>query len=363
MTRTASPPRTAEPMIDLRSDTVTRPTAVMLATIVDADLGDDVMGEDPTVAALESRCAELLGKEAGLLVPSGTMANQIAVMALTRRGDEVVVLPGSHIHELETGALATLSQVQPRVVAQAGPVPSVDEVVAAIRPTDPDAVQAPETGLVCLENAYDLNAGRVLPVALTEQIAHHAHAAGIPVYLDGARIFNAAAALGEDPAALCRPVDAVMVCLTKGLGAPVGSVLCGDAELIRQARKLRQRLGGGMRQAGIIAAPALHALGHHLDRIPEDHQRAQRLATGLARLDGVHVDPDAVRTSIVAISIDPDVGVPAVRFAAALRQHGVLAKVIGPDRLRMITHLQVDDDAVDRVLQAVGAVLERGAAA
>jgi threonine aldolase len=350
-------------MIDLRSDTVTLPTAAMLATIADADLGDDVMGEDRTVAELESRCAELLGKQAGLLVPSGTMANQVAVMALTRRGQEVVVLPGSHIQELETGALATLSQVQPRVVDQAGPVPTVAEVLAALRPADTDAVQAPETGLVCLENAYDLNAGRVLPVELIEQIAHHSHAAGIPVYLDGARLFNAAAALGVDPAALCRPVDAVMVCLTKGLGAPVGSVLCGDAELIRQARKLRQRLGGGMRQAGIIAAPALHALRHHLDRIPEDHRRAHRLATGLARLAGVHVDPDAVRTSIVALRIDPDVGLPAVRFAAALREHGVLAKVIGPDRLRMITHLQVDDEAVDQVLEAVGAVLRRDGAA
>lgn len=344
-------------MIDLRSDTVTMPTAAMLATIAEADLGDDVMGEDPTVARLERRCARLVGKPAGLLVPSGTMANQIAVMALTRRGQEVVVLPGSHIQELETGALATLSQVQPRVVDQAEPVPTVEEVVAALRPADPGAVQAPETGLVCLENAYDLNAGHVLPADLIEQIADRAHAAGIPVYLDGARLLNAAAALGEDPAALCRSVDGVMICLTKGLGAPVGSVLCGGVEFIRVARKLRQRLGGGMRQAGVIAAPALHALDHHVDRLPQDHRRARRLAIGLARRDGVQVDPDSVRISIVTMRIDPAVGMPAVPFAAALREHGVLAKVIGPDRLRMVTHLHVDDPAVDRVLEAVDAVL------
>lgn len=347
-------------VIDLRSDTVTLPSPAMLATISQAPLGDDVLGEDATVAELERRVAVLLGKEAGLLVPSGTMANQIAVMALTGRGQEVVLLAGSHLHELETGALATLSQVQPRVVQPAGPIPTADEVLAAVRPADVDALQVPETGLVALENTYDLNTGRVLPTALVEEIAERCQQLGLPVYLDGARILNAAAALGEDPAYLCAPVAAVMTCLTKGLGAPVGAVLCGDADLIRQARKLRQRLGGGMRQAGLIAAPAIYALDHHLDRIGEDNRRAHLLATRLADVPGIVVDPDEVESSIVPLRLPSDGGVNVSQFADALRGHGVLAKVVGPHRLRMVLHLQVEDAQLDEIVSAVaGAVRGR----
>lgn len=346
---------TGTTMIDLRSDTVTLPTEAMLASVATARCGDDVMGEDLTVAELERRVADLLGKEAGLLVPSGTMANQVAVMALTARGQEVVVLPGSHIHEMETGALATLSQVQPRVVATSGVLPTVAEVEAALRPADDDAVQRPETGLLCLENSYDLNAGRVLPVSLMDDLAAAARAHDIPTFLDGARVLNAAVALGESPARVCRPVDAVMLCLTKGLGAPVGSVLCGSEAFIRRCRKLRQRIGGGMRQAGVLAAPALYALDHHLDRLGQDHARAQVLARALAEIDGVHVDPDAVETSIVRIDLDPGRGT-AAEVAAALREQGVLAKVIGPHRLRMVTHLQIDDAAVEAAVSAMRAV-------
>lgn len=338
--------------IDLRSDTVTLPSPAMLARILKTPLGDDTMREDPTVTELEARFARLLGMEDALLVTSGTMANQVAVMTLTDRGDEVVVGPESHIYNLEASALAAIAQVQVRLAGSGPGVPLRQDIEEAVSVLEPGQVQPSPTGLICLENAYDLNAGRVLSVADHDRIIGMASELGIPVYLDGARIFNAAAALGVAVDRLCRGVTAVQVCLTKGLGAPFGSILAGTSDFVRTARRNRQRLGGGMRQAGIMAAPALYAMDHMMDQFTIDNRRARELAERLAPIDGLTVPLSAIDTNIIPLTITrEELSAPA--FAAKLGDAGVRVKVIGPQRVRMVTHVNITDAALERTETAV----------
>jgi threonine aldolase len=323
-------------MIDLRSDTVTRPTEAMRRAMAVADVGDDVFGEDPTVERLQGEVADRLGKEAALFVPSGTMANQIALLVHTRPGDEVVVSEGAHCAWYESGAGAAWAGVQ-FVVAGAGSMFDVDALDAAVKPR---VYYYPRTSLVALENTHNRGGGRVLPQPLVEAVAAHARSLGLAVHLDGARLFNAAVASGRPIAALAAPADTVSVCLSKGLGAPVGSLLVGDRARITAAHRFRKMLGGGMRQAGILAAAGLHALAHHVDRLADDHHHARLFADAAARSPGLAVQ--APETNIVMIDLPhPPASRPAEAFAARAKEAGVLVSVFGPTRLRAVTHLDV----------------------
>jgi len=340
-------------LIDLRSDTVTRPTAAMRAALAAAEVGDDVFGDDPTVRRLEAVAAQRLGKEAALLVPSGTMGNQLAIWAHSRRGQEVLCGRSSHVLEHEVGAAAVISAVTLVPLADPGGRIAPADVAAAIRTPD---LHHPETGLLCLESAH--SSGAVAPLAALEAPAARARQAGLAVHLDGARIFNAATCLGLPVERLAAVADTVMFCVSKGLGAPVGSLLCGPAELVGRARKGRKLLGGGMRQAGILAAAGLHALAHHVDRLAEDHRRAARLAEGLAALPGVAIDAACRDINMVWLTVDHPA--PPDRLVAGLAQHGV--QVLPPmhGRWRLVTHLNVDDAGIDRTVAAFRAVLAAG---
>jgi threonine aldolase len=335
--------------VDLRSDTVTRPTAGMRAAMAAADVGDDVYGEDPTAARLEARVAELLGKEAALFVPSGTMANQIALLLHCRPGDEVIVGAGTHCMEYESGGAAAWAGVQFAVVGEDGTF-DAETVRAAIRPA---ADWLPRSALVVLENTHNRGGGRVFPQAAAEAIGAAARAAGLRVHLDGARLWNASAATGVDVATLAAPADTVSVCFSKGLGAPVGSALAGPLDLVREARRLRKRMGGGMRQVGVLCAAALHALDHHRARLGEDHRNARLLAERLASVPGCVVDPAAVETNIVLV----DTRRPAVEVAARAAREGVLLSVFGPHRLRAVTHLDVDRAGILRAVEVLARAL------
>lgn len=339
--------------IDLRSDTETMPTAAMLQSVLTARLGDDILGEDPTVKELEALGAEMFGKEAAMLTVSGTQANQIAVMTLTERGQEVIVGDRTHIYNLEVAGLACLSQVQPRPIACPRGFYDPDLVAASIR--EP-GIQAARTGLICLENTYDLNRGYVMAPANIDAIGDLAHAAGIPVYMDGARILNAAAACGVGIRKLVAKTDAVQLCLTKGLAAPVGSLLMGTGAFIDKARWVRQRIGGGMRQAGIIAAPALVALRTMVDRLAEDHANAAFLAQGLHDLDPRLVDPAEVQTNVVTIDVSHlQAGPGAVPDRLAAR--GIKIKQVGPTAFRMICHNDISRPDLDLVLSVFAEIL------
>ena len=330
-------------MIDLRSDTVTRPTAAMRRAMADAEVGDDVYREDPTVALLEQRTAELVGKPAALFVPSGTMANQVALLCHTRPGDEVITGEGSHCAYYESGAGAAWSGVQFEQVGRGG-LFSAAELEAAIKPR---AYYCPNTSLVVVENTHNRAGGRVFPVAEVEAIVAVARREGLKLHLDGARLWNAATALGRPPAELCAGFDSVSVCFSKGLGAPVGSALCGDAATISAALRFRKMLGGGMRQAGILAAGALHALDHHRERLAEDHANARRLQEALAELAGVSVG--VVETNIVNV----DLPCAADRVVERAAQRQVLISAVGPRRLRLVTHLDVAGAAFEQALEAI----------
>lgn len=343
-------------MIDLRSDTVTSPTPAMRAAMAAAEVGDDVYEEDPTVRRLEELAARLLGKDAALFVPTGTMGNQIAIHLHTRPGSEVVLEARAHIFNFEMGAMAAWSGVIPRPVVTTDGLLAPEQVAAAIAP--PVSYRTP-TRLLCLENTHNLWSGLPMDAARTAALAAVAHARGIPVHLDGARIFNAAVALGTTAAALAAPCDTVMCCLSKGLAAPVGSLLAGPADLLREARRVRKLFGGGMRQVGVLAAPGIVALTEMVDRLAEDHVRARRLAEGLAALPGVEVDPARVRTNILVFRLAPAPGPepPAARFAAGLRARGILCIAFSAHELRMVTHVEVSDADVDAALAAAREVL------
>ncbi len=337
-------------MIDLRSDTVTLPTAAMRQAMASAEVGDDVYGEDPTVRKLEERAAELLGMEAALFVPSGTMGNQIAIACHTRPGQEVIVEAGSHIYNVELGTMARFSGVQPRALLGERGVFTAQEAAEAIRP---DLYYLSPTGLVCVENTHNAAGGRIWPLATAQEVLEVAHRRGIPVHLDGARILNAAVGLGISVQELVSGFDSAMFCLSKGLGCPVGSVLGGSREFIAQARRVRKALGGGMRQAGILAAAGLYALDHHVDRLALDHAHACLLAEGLASIPGLSLCPPD--TNIVIFEIERGSGADVL--CARLRQRGVLASPAGAGtssrKVRMVTHLGISRGDVERTVDLV----------
>jgi threonine aldolase len=343
-------------MIDLRSDTVTKPTPAMRRAMSEAEVGDDVYGEDPTVNRLQERAAEMFDKEAALFVPTGSMGNQIAVKLHTRPGEEVVIEERGHIYNYEMAAMAAVSGTLARPVksADGSGILRWEDVRAAIHANDAPYYVAP-TGLVALENSHNLAGGTLLTRERTAEICAGAHALDIPVHLDGARIFNAAAALSETVAALAAPCDSVMFCLSKGLGAPVGSMLLGSRAFIDEARAWRKLLGGGMRQAGVIAAAGLVALEESPKLLHLDHANARRLAEGVAGLPGVKIDPERVVTNIVIFDIE-GTGRTADDICARLHTRGVLASGFGSS-IRMVTHYDVSTADIDAAVKALRDVL------
>ncbi|MBI4414371.1 MAG: aminotransferase class I/II-fold pyridoxal phosphate-dependent enzyme [candidate division NC10 bacterium] len=342
-------------VIDLRSDTVTLPTEEMREAMRSAPLGDDVFGEDPTVNRLEEMAAAKLGKEAALLVPSGIMGNQVALLTHTRRGDEVVLEADAHIVHYESGAPAVLSGVMLRPLPGEHGLLAPEQIEAAVRTPD---IHTPPTTLICLENTHNLGGGSVYPLAALQAIAALARARGIPVHLDGARIFNAAAATGVPASAIAACADSVMFCLSKGLAAPVGSLLCGPAEFIARARRFRRMVGGAMRKAGVLAAAGIVALEKMVDRLEVDHANAKRLAAGLAKIPGVLLDAGRVQTNIIIFRLaPPQAAVPLVRALAA---EGVKALPVGPAAIRMVTHKDVGAADMDVAVAAVARHLSTG---
>ena len=338
-------------MIDLRSDTVTRPTPAMRKAMADAAVGDDVLGDDPTVAALEEAVAEVLGKPAAVYMPSGTMTNQSAIRAHTEPGDEIIVEAEAHAYYYESGAPAALSGVMCRLVSGNRGIFTAGQLRAALRPANP---HFPRTRLVCIENTHNRGGGSVWPVQTVAEVAQAAREAGLRLHLDGARLWNAAVAAGVPEHVYAACFDSVSVCFSKGLGAPVGSALAGEADFIARARRFRKQFGGGMRQAGIIAAGALYALRHHRRRLAEDHAHARRLAEALAGMAGIRLDPATVQTNIVVMQVTRGT---APEASAALRQAGVLVNATGPDTLRAVTHLDVSSADIDRAVECFRRVL------
>ncbi len=339
--------------IDLRSDTVTQPTPAMREAIANANVGDDVYGEDPTVIRLEAMAAERLGKEAAMLVTSGTQGNLAALLAHCQRGDEVILGDKSHTFLYEQGGMAALGGIVPHTLPnQPDGTLRLDEIEGAVRPDNP---HFPRTRLICLENTHNVCNGSPLSPAYTGAVAKIARAHGLRVHVDGARLFNAAAALDVDAADLVRDVDSVTFCLSKGLCAPIGSVLCGDAAFIAEARRARKVLGGGMRQAGFIAAAGIVALEQIAPRLGEDHARAQRLAESLVAIAGIEVSP--VHTNIVYFRLTDDVPLSAPEVQARLEAQNVLILARSARHFRAVTHYWIDDEAVGRTLAAVRSAL------
>jgi threonine aldolase len=339
-------------VVDLRSDTVTQPTPAMRQAMRDAEVGDDVYGEDPTVNRLQDMAAERLGKEAALLVVSGTMGNLVALLAHCGRGDEAIAGDASHTILYEQGGMAALGGIVPRPVHnQPDGTLLLEDIERAIRPEN---VHLPHTRLVCLENTHNTCGGTPLTAAYTAEVASLAHRRSIPVHLDGARIFNAAVALGVEARDLARDVDSVMFCLSKGLCAPVGSLLCGTADFIARARRMRKVVGGGMRQAGVLAAAGIVALEQIAGRLGEDHVRAKRLASALGEIPGVDVAP--VSTNIVFFSLTDDERTPA-QIEQEMAQRGVLLLGNIHGRYRAVTHYWIDDGGIDQAIEAAREVL------
>lgn len=342
-------------MIDLRSDTVTKPTPAMREAMAAAPVGDDVYGEDPTVNRLQAMAAALLGKEAALFVPSGIMANQLAIRVQTRPGDEVIVDSRAHIVKYEHGAAAALAGVQLHWIAGRRGILQPEQVEAAIRPQDPYTLQ---TRLICLENTHNSGGGSVYPLATIQGIRRIAQARGIPMHLDGARLFNAVTASGVAAAAYAQAFETVSFCLSKGLGAPVGSLIVSDRATVDRLRPLRRMYGGGMRQAGILAAAGIHALEHHLDRLKDDHAHARALAEALQRISTVTIDPQTVETNIVIFDVaDPSRGPGEI--LAALKAAGVLINNLGGTTYRAVTHLDVSGKDIEEAGRIFARILGR----
>lgn len=336
--------------IDLRSDTVTRPTDQMRRAMADAEVGDDVFMEDSTVNSLQEMAAERMGKEASLFVSSGTMGNLIAILAVCGRGDEVILGSLSHTFLFEAGGISALGSVHScQVPNQSDGTLRLEDVKAAIRAND---IHAPVTRQVVIENTHNRCGGVVLTPQYTRDLAELVHSRGLQMHLDGARIFNAAAALGVDVKELTAPVDTVTFCLSKGLCAPVGSVLCGSTSFIEKARRLRKQLGGGMRQVGILAAAGKVALTDMTSRLAEDHARAKRLAAGLSELNGFHLDTGSPFTNMLFGTLSDSVTGDARSIASALAAEGILVGVTGERRFRLVVHYWIDDQAVQDTLMA-----------
>ena len=338
-------------IVDLRSDTLTRPTPQMRRVMADAEVGDDVWRDDPSAAKLEARAAEVLGKDAALFVPSGTMANQIALLLHCRPGDEVIVGRGSHLRLYESGAGAAWAGVQFAEVGEGG-LFDPEELAAAIQSSD---YHAPRTRLVSLENTHNRGGGRVWPLAAMRAVTDAARERGLALHLDGARLWNASVALDTPERELAAPFETVSACFSKGLGAPVGSVIAGPAEAIGRALRLRKMLGGGMRQVGILCAAALFALDHHRSALADDHRRARALATGIASMSRARIALDSVETNIV---IFESTELPAAALCARLDEGGVRMAPVGPRHVRLVTHLDVDDAGVERALETLRALLD-----
>ncbi len=342
------------PIADLRSDTVTRPTPAMRRAIARAEVGDDVFGDDPTVLRLQELCAERLGKEAALLVPSGTMANQVALQSHTRPGDELILEQDSHLFLYEAAGYAALAGVSIWGLAGERGLVTADAVEAAIRPPA-GLSHFPETRLVWIENSHNRAGGTVYSVERLQEIATVARRHGLALHLDGARCFNAAVALGEPAERIAAPFDSVSVCLSKGLGCPVGSLVAGSRDFIRRAHRVRKRLGGGMRQAGVLAAAGIHALEHHVERLAQDHARARRLAEAWAALPGVEIDLEAVQTNMVYAHLGGS-GRSANEIVTGLRAAGVWVTATAPTTIRALTHLDVDERGIDAAIEAMRGV-------
>ncbi len=342
-------------IIDLRSDTVTHPTPEMREAMARAEVGDDVYGEDPTINRLEALGAEMVSKEAALFVPTGTMGNQVSIMAWTNRGDEIIVESNAHIFMYEAGGPAVLSGVQVRTVPGTRGAMDPEDVKAAIRPND---LHCPRTSLICLENTHNRSGGCVVPLENMKAIYGPAKEQGLAVHLDGARVFNAAAALGVDVRQITQYTDSVQFCLSKGLCAPVGSLVAGPEDFIDKARKARKILGGGMRQAGVLAAAGIVALEKMTKRLAEDHDKAQKLAKGLAEIPGLDIDMATVQSNMVMVETR-GTGMDASEFSALMKRYGVLFNSSTQYKVRMVTHNDVDfddmDEAIRRVKEALSA--------
>ena len=345
-------------VIDLRSDTVTRPTPAMRRAMAEAEVGDDVYAEDPTINRLQARAAEIFGREAALYFPSGSMANLTAIKTWTKPGTEVICEAQAHIYLYEMAAMCAIAGCMPNTVPAEGGVLSWDLIEPLIRP---HIYYRAQTALIELENTHNMHGGTVYPTPVVEDICDHAHAAGLPVHMDGARIFNAATALGKPVAEITKKLDSVMFCLSKGLGAPVGSMLVGSREFIDRARITRKLLGGGMRQAGVIAAAGLIALEETPKLLHLDHDNAKHLAQGLAKIPGISIDAKKVVTNILIFDVAPS-GQTAAEVVSALGKHGVLCGATGKTTIRMVTHFDVDRAAIDRALALIASVLTSRAA-
>lgn len=341
--------------VDLRSDTVTKPTPAMRKAMAEAEVGDDVFEEDPTVNLLQEKVADLLGKEASLFVPSGTMANQISIRTHTLPGDEVIIEADSHPVLSEVAAAAALSGVQFRTLHGNRGILKAEQIADAIRVPD---IHRPVSRLICLENTHNFGGGTIYPLDEIWRIREVADRFGLAMHLDGARLLNACVATGIPASEYARPFDSVSLCLSKGLGAPVGSMVAGGKDFIVRARKNRKMFGGGMRQVGILAAAGLYALEHHVERLAEDHFHARLLAQALAELPGVRVDPQEVETNIVIVDISPS-GMDPREAQAKLRDLGILVLPFGKGRLRAVTHLDVDRKGIERAIEAFRKIFGR----
>ena len=340
-------------MIDLRSDTVTRPSPAMREAIAQASVGDDVYGEDPTVNCLEVKAAQLLGKESALFVPTGVMANQLSLRLHTRPGDEVIVESSSHIIRYEGGSAAALSQVQLSCVQGDRGLLNLKSVQAALRPKD---VHNPLTAVLCLEQTHNAGGGTIYPLETIVKLTSWAKAQGLARHLDGARLFNAVVASEVSAAEYAQHFDTVSFCLSKGLGAPVGSLIVSTQANIEKLRRLRKMLGGGMRQAGILAAAGLYALEHNISRLKEDHRNAKQLALQLQQIPTVFVDPDLVETNIVIFEVVQSEH-STQELLQAFKEVGVLLNIVGDRTFRAVTHLDVGVDEIERVAKMLSSIV------
>jgi len=342
-------------LIDLRSDTVTQPTPAMRKVMAEAEVGDDVFGEDPTVNALQEKVAHLLGKEASLFVPSGTMANQLSIKSHTQPGDEVIIELSSHPYNFEGGAGAALSGIQFQCLKGVRGILDASQIEEAIRPDDH---HFPVTRLVCLENTHNRGGGSIYPLEKISEIYRLAKSKGLLLHLDGARLWNASMATGIKPEEYAQWADSVSVCLSKGLGAPIGSLVAGSKSFIDRVHRFRKMFGGGMRQAGIIAAAGIYALDHHIERLKDDHQNARRLAVGLKEFKGVSIDPKHVETNIVIFDVS-NTGMTGAQVSEAMKKEGVLIHAFSRTQIRLVTHLDITSEDIETALKAFEKILRR----
>jgi threonine aldolase len=343
-------------IIDLRSDTVTKPSPAMRRAMAEAEVGDDVYIEDPTVNRLQARAAEIFGREAGLFVPSGSMGNLVCIMAQAMRGQEVICEAAGHVYNYEMASMSALGGVLPRVIPTTDGIMSWEQISPAIREK---AYYRPQTALVALENTHNMAGGTVYPSRVAHEICDKAHDAGLRVHLDGARVFNAAVYLGENVAEMTKKFDSIQFCFSKGLGAPIGSMIVGSRDFIEHGRVLRKILGGGMRQVGVLAAAALVALEEGPKRLHVDHDNAQLLAQGLAQIPGIGVQPGKVQTNIVLYDVGAT-GLGSTQFLKRLAERQVLGGPVDARRVRMVTHLDVDRNDIEQALRIIGEVVGAG---